>query len=88
MFICQMIGQIQRFNFINGNHTSIHLKIIEITLHQRIQAFTFSIKHIRNIIDEYATRLIIFLETTLKMILLGDLMVKKTIEPQNVILAQ
>ena len=88
MFIIQSMQQIVWFNFVYGNHTSIHLIIIGITLHQRIRSYLFIIQRIRKIFAETATMVIIFLDNASKMALSIDLTPKKMIELKNDILAQ
>ena len=88
MFIISIIHQIVWFNFVHGNHTSLHLNIIEIGLHQRIISCAFTIQLTRNIIGETAKGFVIFTESASKMELSIDLMSQKTIEPKNDILAQ
>ena len=80
--------QIVWLNFVYGNHTSIHLKIIQIAWYQRIRSFIFIIRRIRKIFSETATIVIIFLDNEPKMVLSFDLTPKKMIEPENDILAQ
>ena len=80
--------QIVWFIFVDCDHTSEHFKIIQCALHQRIHSFIFIIQLIRKIVAETAAMVVIFLDDTLKMVLLVDLTLKKMIEPNNDILAQ
>ena len=88
MFVIQIISQIVRFILSHHNHTSIHLKMIQIAWHHGIQSFIFIIQPIIKIFGETAIMVIKLLENASKMISLIDLILKKMIELKNDILAQ